>query len=616
MSSDALKGQRDLAPKRVAIPRPRETAASKPRPRRPPIFRVKTGCFTCRGRKKKCDEIKPICTGCKRNKLSCRWPTSAEAVRGRQQPAEQPQEHEQATGDPSSDDAISHEEGMGLADLQEGPVLGEAWSPALSSINVGQDTSPTTQASFDLDAQVSVSPSGTSYDSLHQNRLPDHSEDVDQLEVEVDQDYTQNPTLPLDIADDFGIGTSLDLVSLPSPPCQTEWDSVPRGMPLLPTHDSRSFELLSYYLSRTALSMGNGSTVVNPFISQLVPLSFANNLILDLVLCQSAAHRAIEDNSKLTVAHGYYNKSIRLFREAVQNYVTGKETNPLWIVVGSLIMCFTETAKGDVKGTIFDHIKGAGPLLANLIARSDILRDDLKDFIVEYYVYTASISMISIDPESDNVPFLSSEMEWQGQRLISSGYIGQLCGCWFELLLMIPRIFKLGQRSRGTNGDRSSFPMADDFLTFSTLQAQILLFQPFSLLGEEVTLCGQIFKQATHLYLLTSLNLAVGEGGLLKQSMDNSVDQAFEALQQVPATARINTSLCWALAVIGSCVVDEVRRNELRARLDIMFLMIGLGNIRSTLSLLEHIWALPENEQSPWVIWRVMRDNQLWISFA
>ncbi|KAL4901570.1 fungal-specific transcription factor domain-containing protein [Aspergillus multicolor] len=35
--------------------------------------RSKTGCVTCRRRKKKCDEIHPICGGCARNQLSCQW---------------------------------------------------------------------------------------------------------------------------------------------------------------------------------------------------------------------------------------------------------------------------------------------------------------------------------------------------------------------------------------------------------------------------------------------------------------------------------------------------------------------------------------------------------------
>lgn len=42
--------------------------------RRLPKARTKTGCFTCRKRKKKCDEKGPVCTGCSRNFLECVWP--------------------------------------------------------------------------------------------------------------------------------------------------------------------------------------------------------------------------------------------------------------------------------------------------------------------------------------------------------------------------------------------------------------------------------------------------------------------------------------------------------------------------------------------------------------
>jgi hypothetical protein len=40
---------------------------------RPRQTRVKTGCLVCRLRRKKCDERKPICTGCQRNCLICSW---------------------------------------------------------------------------------------------------------------------------------------------------------------------------------------------------------------------------------------------------------------------------------------------------------------------------------------------------------------------------------------------------------------------------------------------------------------------------------------------------------------------------------------------------------------
>ncbi|CAO2652299.1 Nn.00g005820.m01.CDS01 [Neocucurbitaria sp. VM-36] len=41
---------------------------------KPRWTRAKSGCLTCRQRRKKCDERDPICTGCDRNHLLCHWP--------------------------------------------------------------------------------------------------------------------------------------------------------------------------------------------------------------------------------------------------------------------------------------------------------------------------------------------------------------------------------------------------------------------------------------------------------------------------------------------------------------------------------------------------------------
>ncbi|KUJ08534.1 uncharacterized protein LY89DRAFT_332794 [Mollisia scopiformis] len=38
-------------------------------------LRSKTGCMSCRRRKKKCDEKRPACGGCSRSFLTCQWPT-------------------------------------------------------------------------------------------------------------------------------------------------------------------------------------------------------------------------------------------------------------------------------------------------------------------------------------------------------------------------------------------------------------------------------------------------------------------------------------------------------------------------------------------------------------
>lgn len=90
--------------------------------------------------------------------------------------------------------------------------------------------------------------------------------------------------------------------------------------------------------------MGNGSTDVNPFISKLVPLAFSNPLVLQLILAQSASHRQAANSYPAgnEVAQKYYTDSLRMFRNVVGEYVSGKLDNTLVLTVGSLILCLTE----------------------------------------------------------------------------------------------------------------------------------------------------------------------------------------------------------------------------------------------------------------------------------
>jgi hypothetical protein len=118
---------------------------------------------------------------------------------------------------------------------------------------------------------------------------------------------------------------------------------LPRQMPLLHEHGEDTSLLLSHYLGTTANSMANGSTVDNPFLVQLIPLAFSSELVLQLLLTQSAAQRAIKDSGAAdVVATKLYAKSLRSFRAMVNEYVSGRLSQPIILAVGALIMCFTE----------------------------------------------------------------------------------------------------------------------------------------------------------------------------------------------------------------------------------------------------------------------------------
>jgi len=289
-------------------------------------------------------------------------------------------------------------------------------------------------------------------------------------------------------------------------------------------------------------------------------------------------------------------------------------------------MCFTETTKGDRHGAIFDHLSAASPLLLrSLNSHALPIPKDLKDFIVEYYAYTATLSMLSIDTRVSSLSLLSPELEQLAHQLVDDRYIGSLCGCWLELLLLIPRVFSLGRRwrmqaeemrSRGTSVD-SVEDFSQNVAIFASLQAEILTWSSPTTAQPDCVIAGFIFQQALRLYLYTSLEgTGLGDGRSFSPLVQSTVDRSMALFDQLTPTASINTSLCWPIAVIGSCILDTESRQKLRERLEIMLGTIGLGNMRETLKVLDHVWEAGSDYEGPWDLCRVMQDHQIWISFA
>lgn len=222
--------------------------------------------------------------------------------------------------------------------------------------------------------------------------------------------------------------------------------------------------------------------------------------------------------------------------------------------------------------------------------------------------------MIAADAGAGPQLLLNFELEQRAQQLVDRQYVGNLCGCWLELLLMIPSIFDWG---RQWMTDNPSVPTADDFAIFGSLQTQILRFSPYPWVTPEVSLAGRIFQQAMLLYLYTAAGSLQSSGsGMYQVMVGAAASEAMGYLDQLSPNVRINSGLCWPIAVVGSCLSDAEQQGRLRRRLNAMVDTFGLGNMQRTLLLLEHMWQMPPGDSSPWSISRAMQQHRIRFSFA
>lgn len=271
-------------------------------------------------------------------------------------------------------------------------------------------------------------------------------------------------------------------------------------------------------------------------------------------------------------------------------------------------------ARGDTAGASFSHLQAAKSLLVDLVSSTNSVPKRLMSFIVEFYLFNATHSMISMDVADR--PYLDPQLQQAGHALVAENYVGHMCGCWLSLHLLIPEIVNL-KHQIDLESDGSGRVSADCATSVASLQLKISQYQPAAQVDEEVLLCGKVYQQTMTLYLLTTLSVPGRTAeGAHQRAIDNAISQAIEHLQRIPLAARSSTILLWPLTVLGSCVSDEGKRNFIRARLVSMSTTLGFAAMRNTLHLLEHIWREARVDIGPWTLWRVMRERQMWLLFA
>lgn len=315
---------------------------------------------------------KPICSGCKRNKLDCIWPdpaasapsnssaTSSAKVAAAVSRSSRPSFGASSTGSQTSISSSLRRS----QDRDQEYDQGQGRDPHSATDPVLPDSAPDQDRAFADNPGIVVPHNGDSSPVSGDTHM------IDAHDTQVDDDDHDVETVVNDNADHQPSHSPSSSASSESPTAITTYDSdtanaitlalppSPEGglplngvitmpMSMLPEQGHHSYELLSYYLDRTANSMGNGSTDVNPFISKLIPLAFSKPLVLQLILAQSAAHRqaSAERHPSDEIAQRYYTDSLRMFRNVVDEYVSGNAENTLVLTVGSLIMCLTEVGR-------------------------------------------------------------------------------------------------------------------------------------------------------------------------------------------------------------------------------------------------------------------------------
>ncbi|KAH7140696.1 fungal-specific transcription factor domain-containing protein [Dactylonectria macrodidyma] len=573
------------------------------------MSRTRTGCLTCRRRKKKCDEQKPACGGCKRNSLDCNWPTHPAVFVGshrRRQARSSPGSilaHQQSTaptprGSTELDVAKVHRHQHRHQDADKSPTS-------------SRSTTPSPCPSFNS----SGSPSSTTSSSNFSPVTPENYHQYDESSSSPDMASAISATF--DAIQQASSSTSTNSSTRSTSP---QHDVMCNSIAILPQYEHHRASLLSYYLTNIAPSLGSGTADVNPFIDMLVPLGLSKPLILHLLLAQSAMvqqafnKRLFDDG----FAQLYYADSLQLFKDMSKRHLVEENDDLVMLTTASLVMCLTEVVIPDSSGILFDHLTAAQSLLAKVLASSPLeLPIDLRNFMTESYITASALNLALAPLKRNSTPTLRPEIERAARNLADEQYLGQLSGCWIELLLVVLQIHQLRQGIMSNLRGKSGPTFADNIIMFGSLQTQIQCFFPSPSVNQEALLAGLFFKQAVLLYLWTSVDKPPSGESHSMQSMliNHAIQEAISVLDQLPASARVNSSLSWPLTIIGCCARNPEVQDTIRTRLNTMIESIRLGSTRQVLGLLERVWSRPDVPISPWTLHEVIQQHHVTISF-
>ena len=536
------------------------------------IKRDKSGCLTCKQRRKKCDEVKPKCADCRRLNLTCSWPSPARAKpRNKRQVA--PHEEETAPlPDPLDDDPVaSHLPVEVQVDVEE-----EAghWMPeAAPDLDLNDLI-----GAFDL--PLVTLPAGT---------------DASEISLSAAFDL---PPITLQPSSE----------SAPSP-ASSLTQIIPSTVPELTIDEDRA--LLNHFIKIVApnLSRTKDTEGPNPYLSTLMPLTLENKIVLDSVLALSANHWRRTQPRFATRGQFHQSNATQALVELLPQVDDRNSADVA--LVSSLILCMSELFDGKSSSWRF-HLKGAKRLLI-------ALRDQEKRrgpsshhrFLIRLYQYLDSAATTSTcrppviqeitqtpsDPGMGTPPGL---IESDLNLAEESEDDAAVYGIPKALFHLVDRVNTLAFK-RKFRVDKES---EEQFQAEASKVAYLIDSWAFSYGGAARAvskLCGSQDAQ----YAATAFEWAlrirlhqIVEGYSLDDSIiPTAVDGILDAIQKIRYGSPVESCLIYPLVMAGGICEALEQQLIIQDRLMVMERTCGFGYVHGARELVEKVWK--RREQCP-----------------
>ncbi|RAK87882.1 C6 transcription factor [Aspergillus costaricaensis CBS 115574] len=324
------------------VQRPSTQTPTRRRCRREGAKWTRSGCLTCKRRRKRCDEAKPCCHSCARLGLKCEgygsmWAEPLDPSANVFSQFRAPKRRRVSTTSASTTCSRVPEE--------------ELWLSPSSPVSSNLSTAPTTPAESDNNSLYSWNNEDNEYGDK-QVTIPD-----------IDSCYTFTVASPM-----------------PS-----------RYFSHLSHHDTH---YLQYHTELGSKLLANLESIDNPLRSFLIPRALSSPLLMKALCAVSATHFANRSRDKeeaQTAATDYYVQTLSGLQSTIAKY--SARTLPDEAILAVAMLCKYEIVRGSVQQWTA-HLNALQELI---VARGGVnaLKDDMREFLSGFYIYAYNMARIS-----------------------------------------------------------------------------------------------------------------------------------------------------------------------------------------------------------------------------
>ncbi|PYH78893.1 C6 transcription factor [Aspergillus uvarum CBS 121591] len=544
MWDDTVTGNRVLPHAAVNPLAAQYQAVSKRRYRREGGKWTRTGCLTCKRRRKRCDESKPGCRSCARLGLQCEGYGSiwAEPLNPSAQVFSQAEPTKRRRLSTSSSNSSSS---LGRASTNS-PCSSSSWLHY-------QPTTPTT-----------FSDSGASDMCL--SNADDTEDEVDQMPAHTTAE-----------------NSALAIVALT--PCKSL------------SHLSHSeTHYLQYHMELGSKLLANLESADNPLRSLIIPRALSSSLLMKALCAVSATHcanRLAAHSEAQTAATMYYIQTLNGLQSVISEHPAGRFPDEAILAVA--LLCKYEIVRGSVKQWVA-HLNALQKLV---IARGGFgaLNHDTREFLMGFYIYAHNVAKISSRKQ-----ITSSMLDMEDVRITKLDiYIGYA----EDLVKLCARIADLPSLSHDPVALGIEIHAIDTLLHDWTHQDMRYII-PEGI--TETNLCrlrmvANCFRDAAYIYLHsilekmskgTKITITAGPwSALISMSRSDALQMLLSRIRTAsPLDAHCEYSALTFPLLIAGCEIRAPEDKELvMTCLSSLEVNFGIGNVKRAKEMLHALWA-------------------------